>query len=98
MFGEFSGKGAVCLAFLAPASHAPLAQRDAPTLAGRVVDATGATIANASIPARKTSEFRAGFNWIKTSRYQANSNVDVSGQVGFPGAPYVAAPQPCHAL
>jgi hypothetical protein len=39
---------------------------------------------------RKINEFRAGFNWIKTSRYQANSNTDVSSQVGFPGVPYVA--------
>lgn len=38
----------------------------------------------------KINEFRAGFNWIKTSRYQANSNIDVSAQVGFPGVPYVA--------
>ena len=38
----------------------------------------------------KINEFRAGFNWIKTSRYQANSNVDVSAQVGFPGVPYQA--------
>jgi hypothetical protein len=36
----------------------------------------------------KINEFRAGFNWIKTSRYQANSNEDVSAQVGFPGVPY----------
>jgi hypothetical protein len=38
----------------------------------------------------KINEFRAGFNWIKTSRYQANSNTDISSQVGFPGVPYLA--------
>jgi hypothetical protein len=38
----------------------------------------------------KINEFRAGFNWIKTSRYQANSNTDVSAQVGFPGVPFQA--------
>jgi hypothetical protein len=38
----------------------------------------------------KINEFRAGFNWLKTSRYQANYNTDISDQVGFPGVPYVA--------
>jgi hypothetical protein len=38
----------------------------------------------------KINEFRAGFNWIKTSRYQANQNENVSAQVGFPGVPYQA--------
>ncbi len=36
----------------------------------------------------KINEFRAGFNWLKTSRYQMNYNTDVSSQVGFPGVPY----------
>ncbi len=40
--------------------------------------------------ARKINEFRFGFNWIKTSRYQANYNENVSAQVGFPGVPYQA--------
>lgn len=38
----------------------------------------------------KVNEFRVGFNWIKTSRYQANSNQNISALVGFPGVPYVA--------
>jgi hypothetical protein len=38
----------------------------------------------------KINEFRAGFNWIKTSRYQTNYDVDISSQVGFPGVPYLA--------
>jgi hypothetical protein len=37
----------------------------------------------------KINEFRAGFNWLKTSRYQANYGTDVSAEVGFPGVPYV---------
>jgi|CZKL01.1.fsa_nt_gi outer membrane receptor protein involved in Fe transport len=36
----------------------------------------------------KINEFRAGFNWIKTSRYQANYNQNVSATVGFPGVPF----------
>jgi hypothetical protein len=36
----------------------------------------------------KINEFRAGFNWIKTSRYQAFYNQNVSATVGFPGVPY----------
>ena len=39
---------------------------------------------------RKVNEFRFGFNWIKTSRYQAFSNQNVSATIGFPGVPYVA--------
>jgi len=38
----------------------------------------------------KINEFRAGFNWLKTSRYQTNYNKDISSQVGFPGVPYQA--------
>lgn len=38
----------------------------------------------------KVNEFRFGFNWIKTSRYQANFDKDVSSLIGFPGVPYVA--------
>ena len=38
----------------------------------------------------KANEFRFGFNWIKTSRYQANANQNISALVGFPGVPYVA--------
>jgi hypothetical protein len=38
----------------------------------------------------KVNEFRAGFNHIKTSRYQANYGTNVSSIVGFPGVPYVA--------
>jgi hypothetical protein len=38
----------------------------------------------------KINEFRAGFNWLKTSRYQLNYDTDVSSTVGFPGVPYVA--------
>jgi hypothetical protein len=37
----------------------------------------------------KVNEFRFGFNWIKTSRYQAFSNTNVSALIGFPGVPYV---------
>ncbi len=36
----------------------------------------------------KVNEFRAGFNRIKTSRYQANYDKNVSSIVGFPGVPY----------
>jgi len=38
----------------------------------------------------KVNEFRFGFNWIKTSRYQAFFGTNVSGIVGFPGVPYQA--------
>ncbi len=38
----------------------------------------------------RVNEFRFGFNWIKTSRYQANSGQNVSASIGFPGVPYVA--------
>jgi hypothetical protein len=38
----------------------------------------------------KVNEFRFGFNWIKTSRYQANSNQNISAMIGFPGVPFVA--------
>ena len=38
--------------------------------------------------AHKVNEFRVGFNRIKTSRYQANSNQNVSALIGFPGVPY----------
>jgi hypothetical protein len=34
------------------------------------------------------NEFRFGFNWIKTSRYQAFYGTNVSAIVGFPGVPY----------
>jgi hypothetical protein len=40
--------------------------------------------------AHKVNEFRVGFNWIKTSRYQANSDKNVSSIVGFPGVPYTS--------
>ncbi len=36
----------------------------------------------------KVNEFRVGFNRIKTSRYQAFSNQNVSSLIGFPGVPY----------
>jgi hypothetical protein len=36
------------------------------------------------------NELRVGFNWLKTSRYQANYNENVSAMVGFPGVPYLA--------
>jgi len=36
----------------------------------------------------KINEFRAGFNWIKTSRYQAFFDQNVSATIGFPGVPY----------
>jgi outer membrane receptor protein involved in Fe transport len=39
---------------------------------------------------RMVNEFRFGFNWIKTSRYQDNYNENVSAIVGFPGVPYAA--------
>lgn len=39
---------------------------------------------------RKINEFRFGFNWIETSRYQENYDTDVSASVGFPGVPYEA--------
>ena len=34
------------------------------------------------------NEFRLGYNRINSHRYQLNYNVDVSGQVGFPGVPF----------
>ena len=34
------------------------------------------------------NEFRLGYNRINSHRYQFNYNVDVSGQVGFPGVPF----------
>lgn len=37
----------------------------------------------------KVNEIRFGANHIRTSRYQANSDTDVSSIVGFPGVPYV---------
>lgn len=40
--------------------------------------------------AHKVNESRVGFNWIKTSRYQANFDQDVSSIVGFPGVPYAS--------
>ena len=38
--------------------------------------------------AHKVNEFRVGFNWIKTSRFQAYFNQNVSSIIGFPGVPY----------
>jgi hypothetical protein len=43
-----------------------------------------------SFSTHMVNEFRAGFNWLKTSRYQANSGENVSATIGFPGVPYVA--------
>jgi hypothetical protein len=40
--------------------------------------------------AHNVNEFRVGANWIKTSRYQANYNQNISATVGFSGVPYVA--------
>jgi hypothetical protein len=40
--------------------------------------------------AHKVNEFRLGFNWIKTSRVQENSDQNISAGIGFPGVPYVA--------
>lgn len=37
----------------------------------------------------KVNEFRVGFNRIKTSRYQSNSDQNVSALIGFPGVPFV---------
>lgn len=37
----------------------------------------------------KVNEFRVGFNRIKTSRYQAYNDTNVSSIIGFPGVPYV---------
>lgn len=37
----------------------------------------------------KVNEVRVGFNRIKTSRYQAFSNQNVSSIIGFPGVPYL---------
>jgi hypothetical protein len=34
------------------------------------------------------NEFRVGYNRINSHRYQDNYNVDVSGQLGFPGVPF----------
>ncbi len=34
------------------------------------------------------NEFRLGYNRINAHRFQINSNVDVSGQLGFPGVPF----------
>ena len=38
--------------------------------------------------AHKVNEFRVGFNWIKTSRFQAYFNQNVSSIIGFPGVSY----------
>lgn len=35
------------------------------------------------------NEFRAGYNRIHSQRFQFNYNKDVSGQLGFPGVPFV---------
>ncbi len=37
----------------------------------------------------RVDEFRIGYNRLHTNRNQFNSNADVSGQVGFPGVPFV---------
>jgi hypothetical protein len=34
------------------------------------------------------NEFRLGYNRINSQRLQLNANVDVSGQIGFPGVPF----------
>ncbi|HYA64839.1 MAG TPA: TonB-dependent receptor, partial [Candidatus Sulfotelmatobacter sp.] len=34
------------------------------------------------------NEFRLGYNRINSHRFQINSNVDLSGQIGFPGVPF----------
>jgi hypothetical protein len=34
------------------------------------------------------NEFRLGYNRINSHRFQTNSNIDVSGQIGFPGVPF----------
>ena len=34
------------------------------------------------------NEFRLGYNRVNAHRFQINSNVDVSGQFGFPGVPF----------
>ncbi|HWY42497.1 MAG TPA: TonB-dependent receptor [Candidatus Sulfotelmatobacter sp.] len=38
--------------------------------------------------ANLVNEFRLGYNRINSHRFQVNSNVDVSGQLGFPGVPF----------
>ncbi|MBB5056417.1 outer membrane receptor protein involved in Fe transport [Granulicella aggregans] len=38
----------------------------------------------------RVNEIRLGYNRLHTSRFQFNSNTDVSGQIGFPGVPYQA--------
>lgn len=35
------------------------------------------------------NEFRAGYNRLESQRQNFNSNIDVSGQLGFPGVPFV---------
>ncbi|WP_446744366.1 carboxypeptidase regulatory-like domain-containing protein [Silvibacterium acidisoli] len=39
---------------------------------------------------QKVNEFRAGYNRLHSSRFQDNYSEDVSGQIGFPGVPYIA--------
>jgi Carboxypeptidase regulatory-like domain/TonB dependent receptor len=39
---------------------------------------------------RLVNEFRFGYNRIHSQRFQFNFNKDVSGQLGFPGVPFVA--------
>lgn len=36
----------------------------------------------------RVNELRLGYNRLRASRFQFNYNVDVAGQVGFPGVPY----------
>lgn len=38
----------------------------------------------------RVDEVRIGYNRLHTNRNQFNSDTDVSGQIGFPGVPYVA--------
>ncbi len=40
--------------------------------------------------AKRVNELRLGYNRLRSSRSQFFSNQDVSGQIGFPGVPYVA--------
>ena len=38
----------------------------------------------------RVNEIRVGYNRLHTNRFQFNSEANISGEVGFPGVPYVA--------
>lgn len=55
MLGRIGSLRTLCFALLILASYPLAAQRDTATLEGRIVDVTGAVVANASVTATNTS-------------------------------------------